>query len=230
VAEHPLGNVLADRKNNAGGQRSLVAADYGDHAVTRRLTGLVTVFPRPQVVEALDRDPQGGGDQRDRIDRPVVTPLILSSSTSWAESNADEQPPAFESAEDRAGPLPLAVVVERGAAGELDMHLRSTRLIVVGDSGFAVNGGLAGANADFFLNAMNWLLDRDRLLDAPARPRHQDETRLAAPEERLLWIVALGVIPALPLGAAGMLALTRRDRRRRRGGAASPAKAAGSTR
>ncbi len=226
VSEHPMAGAIADRKTDEGGRRPVVASAYGDHAVTRRLTGLVTVFPRPQVVEALDGDPPGGGDRRDRIDRPVVTPLILSSASSWAESNADEQPPIFDAAEDRGGPLSLAVAVERGAAGDMDMHLRPTRLVVVGDSGFAVNGGLAGANADFFLNAMNWLLDRERLLDAAPRPRHQDETRLAAPQERILWIVALGVMPALPLGAAGMVAMARRDRRRRRGQGTDVSKAA----
>ncbi|MEI7436769.1 MAG: Gldg family protein [bacterium] len=225
VAEHSSGTALVDRRTEAGGTRSLVAARYGDHAVTRRLTGLVTVFPRPQCVEALDGDLHAGGDKRDRLDRPAVTPLILSSSASWAESNADAQPPSFDAAEDRAGPLPLAVAVERGAAGELDMHLRSTRLVVVGDSGFAVNGGLAGANADFFLNSMNWLLDRDRLLDAPPRPSQHDETRLAVPAERMLWIMALGVIPALPLCAAGLVAWTRRDRRRRHGSGSAVAKA-----
>jgi hypothetical protein len=73
-------------------------------------------------------------------------------------------PPHFDPQVDIPGPVPVAVAIERGPVPGVHVQIRPTRLVVVGDSDFASNGGLMGANADFFLNSVNWLLDRDELL------------------------------------------------------------------
>lgn len=61
----------------------------------------------------------------------------------------------------RAGGKCLAAVVERGNAAGQDLAIRPTRIVVIGDSLFVMNGQLASrgnANRDFFLNCVAHLV------------------------------------------------------------------------
>ena len=83
--------------------------------------------------------------------------------------------------------------------------------MVFGDSDFASNGGLMGANADLFLNSVNWLLDREELLSMA--PMAFEEIRLvmdARQLRNLFWIVA--VIWPLVVAALGLWVAWRRRR------------------
>ena len=62
----------------------------------------------------------------------------------------------------------LAAIIERGSSGD-DLAIRPSRLIVVGDVGFVMNGKLrsyANANRDFLLNAIKYLSGRDSMTSA----------------------------------------------------------------
>ena len=59
----------------------------------------------------------------------------------------------------------LAAVIERGSSGN-DLAIRPSRLVVVGDVGFIMNGKLrsyANANRDFLLNVIKYLSGRDSM-------------------------------------------------------------------
>ena len=82
--------------------------------------------------------------------------------------------------------------------------------MVVGDSDFVSNGGLMGANADLFLNSVNWLLDRGELLSMS--PRALEETRLvmdARHLRNLFWTVGVA-LPGLVAGLGFWVAWRRR--------------------
>ena len=58
----------------------------------------------------------------------------------------------------------LAAAVERGSAAGDDLAIRPTRLVVIGDATFALNGALgarANANRDFLLNSVAYLSGTD---------------------------------------------------------------------
>ena len=100
-----------------------------------------------------------------------MTPLALTRD-GWAELNLTQTPARFDADTDRPAPVSVAVAVERGGASAIEMELRPTRMVVVGDSDFVSNGALqggVGGNTDFLLNAVNWLVEREALMAISAK-------------------------------------------------------------
>ncbi len=197
------GDTVADPVHSLGG-RDLHADAFPGHPVTDSLRGSSAVFALTRSLRPIPQPPGG--------DKPVVTPVVLSSPDSWAEYDPGDASPHYDPPTDLPGPLPVAVAVERGPVPGVHVQIRPTRMMVFGDSGFASNGGLVGANSDLFLNAVHWLLD-----DAPARmvpgPRDAGDRRVLATRpqlHRLFACIAVG-FPAL-LAAAGFAVAWRRRR------------------
>ena len=181
-------DVVVDESLTLSG-RELHIATYPVHAITEPLQGLASVFFLPRSIRA--RPFTVGGD------KPLVSELATCSPAGWAEFDPDAPAPRFDSQVDIPGPVPVAVAIERGPIPGVHVQIRPTRLVLIGDSDFVSNGGLMGANADFFLNSVNWLLDRDELL--ALAPKTMDEHRLVmdAPQlQRLFWAVVVA-LPAL---------------------------------
>ena len=193
-----LGNdVVVDESLTLSGRELHIAA-YPAHPITAPLQGLATVFFLPRSIRP--RPFTAGGD------KPLVTELATCSTTGWAEFDPDDPAPRFDPQVDIPGPVPVAVAIERGPIPGVHVQIRPTRLVLIGDSDFVSNGGLMGANADLFLNAVNWLLDRDELL--ALSPKTMEEHRLVmdAPQlQRLFWAVVVALpalVVALGLGVA----------------------------
>lgn len=179
-------------------QRTLTGLDlfvdaYGPHPITRRLHHITSVLYMPRSVEASS--PPAG--QVDRADQPVVTPLAFSSSDSWAESDLEQKPMKFEARSDRRGPIALAVAVERGPLQGVEVEIRPTRLVVFGDTDFLSNGAMSGGNADFFMSALNWLLDRETLMAIAPKPVTDNRLVMTRGQvTSLFWVVTV-VLPGL---------------------------------
>ena len=198
-----LGNdVVVDETRTLSGRELHVSA-YPPHAVTAPLQGLASVFFLPRSVRA--RDPEPGAD------KPIVAALASCSAAGWAEFDPDDPAAHFDPRVDLPGPLPVAVAVERGPVPGVHVQIRPTRLVVVGDSDFAANGGLMGANADFFLNAVRWLLESEG--GFAAAPAAFEEFRLVldARQLRHLFWIAGGVLPG-GVALLGFWAVWRRRR------------------
>ena len=182
-------DVVADETHTLGG-RDLHATVYPDHPVSASLQGFATIFSLPRSLRPIPQPPGG--------DKPSVSPIVLSSADSWAEFDPGDASPRFDPQIDIPGPLPVAVAVVRGPVAGVHMQLQPMRMVVFGDSGFASNGGLAGANGDLFLNAVHWLLD-----DAPRQmvpgPRTPAEDRVVVSRLRLrrLFFGVVVLFPAL---------------------------------
>jgi hypothetical protein len=188
---------------------------YGGHAITRGLEGWVTTFYGARSVAAADDPAAVPTPPADRTDKPRVTVLAWSSADTWAESDFDQDPPQFDAAFDRPGPVPVALCVERGSSAGIDVQIRATRLVVVGDGEFACNGHLSGANADLFMNAFHWLLGDEHLVAAASRVRDQFDVRIP-PRRRIPAFAAVVLGVPASVGLLGLLvAFARRDRRAR---------------
>lgn len=167
--------------------------DYGIHPITRNLRDITSVFYLPRSVEPA----LAPGDAPQPADRPRVTVLARSSPDSWAESDLEQKPMRYDATRDRRGPISIAVAAERGAAPDLDMDLRPSRLVVIGDTDFLSNGALSGGNTDFFLSALNWLLEREALMAIAPKPI--DDMRLVISRDqlaRVFWTVVV-ILPGL---------------------------------
>lgn len=186
--------------------REVFVTDYGLHPITTGIRGLTTIFYSPRSVAPLDDRRATPSDQ---ADKPFVTILASSSEASWADTNPDQVPLRFDPDVDRRGPIPIAVAVERGPVPGIDVQIRSARMVVFGDSAFASNAALTGGDEEFFLQAMNWLLDREQWL--AIAPRDVDEIRLVMNRRQIQQLVGwvVGVVPG-SVALLGVLVWMRR--------------------
>lgn len=154
--------------------RELIVTEYGEHPLTKRLRNVTTSFYMPRSVIPA---PAAAGS--DAADMPRASVLAVCGKDGWQEFDLDQNPPRFDNGIDRPGPTPIAVAIEKGAARTVEVNLRPTRMVVVGDSYFVSNGGLTGAvggNRDFFMSALNWLMEREALMTI--QPKQPEELHL----------------------------------------------------
>jgi ABC-type uncharacterized transport system involved in gliding motility auxiliary subunit len=189
----------------------LVVNEYGDHAITRPMTGITTMFYAPLGI--LPRAAQGNRDTF-QSDKPRVTVLVSNTADGWLEFDPRQVPPKFDPGVDLAGPVPLALAVEKGPITGIDVEISPTRLAIFGESVFVSNEALqhgVGGNADLFMNAVNWLLERESLI--AVSPRDPDILSLALSRSQLrmaYFIIVLGI--PLEVILIGLVVMIRRKR------------------
>jgi hypothetical protein len=191
--------------------RELVVTEYGQHPITRNLSRVTTMFYMPRSVLPLAAAGEPGAAAQE--DRPRVTALAANTADGWAETDLSQSPPRFDADADRRGPVPVAVAVERGAVQGVRTEIRPTRLVIVGDSDFVSNGALAsgmGGNKDFFLSALNWLVEREEMM--AVAPKIPTELRLDMGPRRMR--AAFLLIVAAPAAAAALVGLIVRQQRK----------------
>lgn len=181
----------------------LLVTSYGEHEITEKLDGYTTIFNVPCSVEPADID---AADFKP-ADRPKV--MVLASGE-WAETNPEQSPPIFDPEEDRKGPVPVAVAVEKGSPSGVELQINPTRLVVTGDSTMICNGAIAaGYNLDFFLNSIKWLLGRQTSLAIqPAREHGVRVILSRGRSQTLFWMLTAGI--PLVAAALGFLIWARR--------------------
>lgn len=187
-----------------------VATNYADHEITRKLKGTMTTFMLARSV-SVATGPEAQG-----------TEIVKTSDASWAESDLSAirgmrgggGQVAFDPAQDRRGPISLAVAVtaqpKTFAAAASDPGRSKTRLVVVGDSDFATNQFFKfQGNGDLFLNALSWLLEEEDLIAIRPRDPGFNPIYLTKQQGTLISYLALAVIPGLVF-AAGIAVWWRR--------------------
>ena len=90
--------------------RQLLVTAYGEHPITARLKNVTTIFTMPRSVQPLVWT-NGAADEP--ADKPRVTVLASSSYHGWAELSVNQNPPKFNPGVDQAGPVPVAVAIEK---------------------------------------------------------------------------------------------------------------------
>ena len=163
----------------------VIVSDFADHAVSSSLAGSRIILEEPLVF-----DMSAAAESVSGADRIEFTPI--------ASVGADA----------------VAVAVERGAGTGRDLAIRPTRLVVVGDASFAMNGQLAArasANRDFFMNAVAYLSGSD-----PSGSDGADAGVLSsgADREQRIWFLSFSAA-VVPLAVFIVLALVALHRRRR---------------
>ncbi len=188
-----LGNDVVGGLTLTGHETLII--NYGKHPITEKFNNVTTMFYLPRSVEPLNADDKSGG-----VDRPRVTVLAKTGKEGWADKSINQRPLKYDRGVDRPGPVSVAVAVERGSVGGLDLKIKTTRMVVFGDSYFISNAALdngIGGNVDMFMSSLNWLLDRSSHLNIG--PKIPGELRLEMSSAQLrnaYLIIALG-IPAV---------------------------------
>lgn len=130
--------------------QEVVLSNFADHVITRELKNASLVFNNARCIQTLNETSAPTG-----ADRPKVTLLASTDADGWGESHPHVFPRQFDPQTELPGPVAVAAVSERGGSVAKDVAFRPTRLCVIGETDFVMNGMLASrasANRDFFVN------------------------------------------------------------------------------
>ncbi|MCA1808562.1 MAG: Gldg family protein [Lentisphaerae bacterium] len=178
----------------------LLVPAYGRHPITARMQNVTTIFNTPCSIQPLAATSAAA-------DRPRVTVLAATTEQGWANKSAYQNPPKFDPKTDQRGPIAVAVAVEKGIAENLEMELKSARMVVFGDSTLATNGALiAGYGSDLFLNSLQWLLEISQPMAIAAKQPPTLQISLPRTRQHLLYVLLGGGIPMV-LGMLGLVVL-----------------------
>ena len=213
VRQLPYTAVSPSRTFNGA---DVLATDLGDHAVTRPLVDCTLLFEGASVLQPTVAADTNAVETAlaASVDRTEFKALARTSADSWGESEPSVRPWAFDPLTEPRGPLVLAAALERGRGVAKDLAFRPTRIVVVGDATFALNGALtrrANANRDFLLNAVAWLAGLDAFSDS-----RTPGNVVATGMDRSRWIrfgVLAAVGPSVLVLLLGFVGALRRRRR-----------------
>ncbi len=177
--------------------RELVVEKYGEHQITDNFKNMITMFFRPRVLEPIETNENNGNAQ---IDKPRVSILAANTANGWLETNINQDPPKYEPGIDAPGPVAVAVAIEKGPVSGIDVEIKPTSIVVVGDSYFVSNDTIKtgiGGNIDFFMTSLNWLLERDMLMAIAPRIPSQIHLGMNRKQKKITDSVIIGVLPGL---------------------------------
>ncbi len=176
-----------------------VGVNYSTHQITADLTGLTTYFPNARSVTT-----------RAVISGITYDDLVTTAGQSWGETDMDSllaNSPEPNDGIDQVGQLSLAMAAENSTS--------QARLIVFGNSGFAVDSSLsAGGNLDLIVNSIDWTVKQEELINLTEKV--VTERVLNVPASRYtVPVLFLGSLCILPFGivVAGIAVLIIRRRR-----------------
>jgi ABC-type uncharacterized transport system involved in gliding motility auxiliary subunit len=108
---------------------------------------------------------------------------------------------SFDRASDLPGPLAIAAVYDAGMVSDpaTKAQKTGTRLVVVGSAHFLENDTADQVAQNFFINAVDWLVKKDAVLDiSPKRPQQYGVTLSPMSQRTVTW-TSLIFVPGLAL-------------------------------
>lgn len=215
-----LGNDIVIDPANAVpmvGPETVIANDYGVHPIVRPLSdeGLPVVFPLARSVTRPEKVPEGY----------MESMLVDTSKDGWGETSLTKLESVKKDPEDTPGPVSIAVSVESVAkdGGKKDAEKKDKdpkapappkpfRLVVVGNSRFAANGTIGNAgNANFALNAINWLAGQERLVGIAPKTPEQASLALTRSQVNRIGLFAIVGMPVFAVVLGVWVWYRRRD-------------------
>jgi len=172
-------------QSQSGDQHVIVARQFGSHAIVRPLLRSSVALVAPRSVTAKPAKAGPG--------IPTVTELLFSSSNGRLLAPVDAERWSVQ----KEGVIPLAAAGERAAPKEAKPGAGSARFVVVGDSIFLSNVVFSqAANADFANQIVNWLMNRDHLLnEIGPRPVSEHQMNLTVGQMRQIRWLLLAALP-----------------------------------
>jgi ABC-type uncharacterized transport system involved in gliding motility auxiliary subunit len=164
---------------------------YNPHPITTDFDKQ-TVFPMVRTVDPMTGLPAG----------LTVTPLAMTSDTSWAETDLDgifkRQTAAFTN-KDRKGPVPVADAVS-AQLPVLTHGQGEARLVVFGDTEFANNQNLGNFfNRDFLMNSIDWLAGQSSSITIRPRTLRSSRFDLTTAEFDIVFVLSVLLLPEMLL-------------------------------
>jgi ABC-type uncharacterized transport system involved in gliding motility auxiliary subunit len=134
-----------------------------------------------------------------------VEPLIETSEASWGESDLTSNRVGFDEKVDVKGPVAIAAVASRDAGEN-----KKSRLIVFGDSDFAMNRYFhEQANGDLFTNTVRWLVQDESFIAIAVKNPEDRPITMTESQVRLVGIIVMLLFPGAII-VAGVFVWARR--------------------
>lgn len=191
--------------------QELIVNKYGEHPITRNLGNAVTTFYNPREIAPLKEQTKHDESQ----DKAIVSALAFNAPEGWVDMDTTRSAtPRFDAGVDRRGLASVAVAVEKGRVEKVNVELKSSKIVVVGDSYFMSNAAMnsgGGGNEGFFLSAVNWLVEREALMAIPAKPVDQLLLGMNKRQTRLAFGLIVFAVPGLA-ALIGVMVWARRRR------------------
>jgi ABC-type uncharacterized transport system involved in gliding motility auxiliary subunit len=169
---------------------------YPDHKIVQRFN-VMTFFPLARSV-APATPPVAGLS---------VQPLIESADRSWGETDMKSNEVGFDEKVDLKGPVPIATVVTKDIS-----EGKKARLIVFGDSDFAINANFSNqGNGNLFLNTVKWLAGDESFISIKTKNPTDRPITMTETGGRTVSFLTQLAFPAASL-IAGILVWVRRRR------------------
>jgi hypothetical protein len=163
----------------------LLTSNFGAHPIVRTLLRSSVALVAPRSVAQRPAPATSA-------DAPKVTEILSTTSSGYTLVPREK-----DWRKEREGTIPLAVAAERGAIPGVAAERGASRLVAVGDSLFLSNLVFShAANGDFGNMVVNWLINRDSLLNEIG-PSAVSEYQILLTEQQmsqLRWLF-LGAIP-----------------------------------
>lgn len=187
--------------------RIVVGKILPDSAMTKRFEGVNMLFDGSTQSLLLNQEvAEERGIQ--------LRPLVLAEESFWGETDFDDLTAGvdFDESTDHTQPLFLAASAELGAIEDDRVEVASSALLVVGNSEFIRDQSIAQSpvNADFFISAVNWMLDRTRLTGIAPRAAGSTTLRLTNEQMRNLAFYSIIAMPGVVAILGIFVAVARR--------------------
>ena len=174
-----------------------VVAKYPEHAITKNF-GYATMFPMARGLARITPAPPGVS----------VDFLASTSPDSWGEARYQDEiktEKITKNPEDRGGPVDIAAACQAGQGDQ------KARLVVVGDSDFALNKYyMFQANGNFFNNTVSWLAEEKDLIAIAPKVTAPRIVNLTQSGGRLVFFYTMVILPLLVFAAGIGIWLYRR--------------------
>jgi len=217
-------DIIVDTMSRVFGASYLipVITEYSFHKITDGFN-VACFFPTARSIDSAENIPAS-------VD---MTELASTSPYSWSETEfkfGQPQPPKFDQAKDKKGPINVALVASisnkssedgqksneqtGGKTSEASDPGGQAQILVFGDSDFVSNSyfSLQG-NSDFFLNSINYLAQQENLITVERPKTSGTPLTLSRSQSQLLFWVGLLLMPVVVLASG--LAVFRLRRKHR---------------
>ncbi len=190
-------DFVVDMNSNPPSQ--VIASQYGDHPITQRMAGIVSIFPSTRSITLHDPSPEN----------LQITGLVYTSANSWGETDLDglkKDQLQFDKQSDFQGPLVLGASAQN--------LVTKSRLVVLGSSYFAMNKNFeVYGNGDLAINIIDWVTENEQLIKLSTRVITQ---RILVPPSQtvvsMLFLLTIVLIPGCIIAAGITVWINRRKR------------------
>ncbi len=200
------GMVIDPTKAFFGDVAAPVVEKWESHQITEGLSA--AFFPGVQMVSKIDKAPES----------ILVSDLGKTSNDSWLETTLDTEKVKYDSATDKKGPISIGSAshqTKKVKEGDQEVTKEGLRIVVLGDSDFAVNGYETFlGNQDLFVNSVLWLASEEELISIRPKEEDQRTVALTGSQGRVIFYVTVVIMPLMAIGL-GIYVWSRRRKTRR---------------